>query len=122
MSVKTPKDLEKIRESAQKDLKIRGGAAGTRIVVGMGTCGIAAGAREVMASILDEISRRELADVAVTQTGCIGLCEYEPLVEVIKAGQQKVTYCRVDANKARQIIARHVVNDQVIDDWVLKTG
>lgn len=85
----------------------------------MGTCGIAAGAREVMAAILDELSRRSLAGITVTQTGCAGLCEYEPLVDVIKPGQAKVTYHHVDAEKARQIVVKHLVNDQPIGEWAI---
>jgi len=100
----------------------REGEQETKIVIGMGTCGIAAGAREVMAAILDELSKRNLGQVAVTQTGCVGLCDKEPLVDVIKPGQPKVTYGRVDAEKARRIVTQHVVNDQVIGEWVVGTS
>ncbi len=117
--MKSLQDLERIRLKAQERMRVREGEGATKIAVGMGTCGIAAGARDVMAAILDEVAKRKLADVTVTQTGCVGLCEYEPLVDVILPGQQKVTYARVDADKARQIVARHVVNRQIIGDWVL---
>lgn len=115
-------ELEKIRDEAQAMVKLRESGEKTRIVVGMGTCGIAAGARETLRAIMDELARRNIQDVIVTQTGCIGLCEKEPIVDVIKPGQAKVTYGRVDSEKARRIVASHVVNDQVIGEWVISTG
>ena len=85
----------------------------------MGTCGIAAGARQTMLAILDELKKRNINDVIVTETGCIGLCKFEPLIDVIKPGQSKVTYVNVDADKARQIVVKHIINDKIIDDWVI---
>jgi (2Fe-2S) ferredoxin len=120
--VKSLEELAKIREQAKKALTAREGEAETKIVVGMGTCGIAAGAREVMAAILDELGKRDLGRVTVTQTGCVGLCDKEPLVDVIKPGQPKVTYGHVDAERARRIVAQHVVNDQVVGEWVVGTS
>jgi len=119
--VKTLEDLARMREKAKEGLGLRAGEGSTRIIVGMGTCGIAAGAREVMAAILDELAKRNLTTVTVTQTGCVGLCDKEPLVDVIKPGKPKVTYGRVDADRARRIVAQHVINDQVIGDWVVGT-
>ncbi|MEW6522693.1 MAG: (2Fe-2S) ferredoxin domain-containing protein [Bacillota bacterium] len=117
--MKSLEDLERIRREAQERIRVRDSKETTKIVVAMGTCGIAAGARDTMAAILDEIAKRRLAEVQVVQTGCVGLCEYEPMVDVAVRGQDKVTYTYVDADKARQIIARHVVNGQVIGEWVL---
>lgn len=119
--MKSLDDLERIRERAKEATRLRDNANATRVVVGMGTCGIAAGAREVMTAILTEVARRGLADVIVTQTGCVGLCDQEPLVDVQIPGRPNVTYGRVDAVRARDIIARHVVNGQVIGDWVIAT-
>lgn len=119
--MKSLEDLERLRERAREATRIRENAAATRIVVGMGTCGIAAGAREVMTTILAEVAKRGLADVIVTQTGCVGLCDQEPLVDVQLPGQPRVTYGRVDAARARDIVARHVVNGQVIGEWVIAT-
>lgn len=119
--MKSLDDLERIRERAKEATRLRDNANATRVVVGMGTCGIAAGAREVMTAILTEVARRGLADVIVTQTGCVGLCDQEPLVDVQIPGRPSVTYGRVDAVRARDIIARHVVNGQVIGDWVIAT-
>lgn len=119
--MKSLEDLERIRDRAKEATRLRESASATRIVVGMGTCGIAAGAREVMTAVLAELAKRSLTDVVITQTGCIGLCDQEPLVDVQLPGQPKVTYGRVDAVRARDIIARHVVNGQVIGDWVIAT-
>lgn len=118
--MKSLDELKKIRESAQQMMRLREGGEGTRLVVGMGTCGIAAGARETLAAIMDELQKRNLDAVVVTQTGCVGLCEKEPLVDVIRPGQPRVTYGYVDAEKARKIIANHVVNNQVIGEWVVQ--
>ncbi|KYO64797.1 NADP-reducing hydrogenase subunit HndB [Thermovenabulum gondwanense] len=118
--IKSLEELEKIREQAKDLINLRKDNENkTRIVVGMGTCGISAGARQVLLAILDEIKKRNLNDVIVTETGCIGLCKFEPLIDVIKPGQPKVTYVNLDAEKARQIVAKHIVNNQIIEDWVI---
>ncbi|SHM63296.1 NAD(P)-dependent iron-only hydrogenase iron-sulfur protein [Caldanaerovirga acetigignens] len=118
--IKSIEELEKIRDQARELINLRKDNENkTRVVVGMGTCGISAGAREVLMAILDEIKKRNLTDVVVTETGCIGMCRFEPLVDVIKPDQPKVTYVNVNPEKARQIVARHVVNNQVIDEWVI---
>lgn len=118
--IKSIEELEKIRDQARELINLRKDNENkTRVVVGMGTCGISAGAREVLMAILDEIKKRNLTDVVVTETGCIGMCRFEPLVDVIKPNQPKVTYVNVNPEKARQIVARHVVNNQVIDEWVI---
>lgn len=119
--VKTLEDLTRIKDKAKEALSQRAGEQVTKVVVGMGTCGIAAGAREVMAAVLDELAKRNLGTVTVTQTGCVGLCDKEPLLDVIKSGKPKVTYGRVDAERARRIVAQHVVNDQIIGEWVVGT-
>lgn len=117
--MKSLEDLARLRDEVRERMKVREGTKGVRITVGMGTCGIAAGAREVMTALLDELGKRGLSDVAVTQTGCAGLCEYEPLLEVSRPGQPKVTYSYVTPEKARQIVAQHVVNGQIVGEWVL---
>ncbi|MGB9866648.1 MAG: (2Fe-2S) ferredoxin domain-containing protein [Bacillota bacterium] len=117
--MKTLEDLKRVKEQALEKMKLRQMAQGAHIVVGMGTCGIAAGAREVMEAILDELEKRQLTDVTVSQTGCIGLCAKEPLVDVILPGQKPVTYGNVTPMKARQIVAQHVVNGQPVLEWVI---
>jgi (2Fe-2S) ferredoxin len=119
--VKSLDELAKIRDKAKEALNLRAGEKETKIIVGMGTCGIAAGAREVMAAILDELGKRNLTEVTVTQTGCIGLCDKEPLVDVLRPGQPRVSYGRVDAERARRIVTQHVVNGQIVGEWVVGT-
>lgn len=116
--MKTLEDLKKVREKALEQIKLREGKFSAKIVIAMGTCGIAAGAREVMTAVLDELDKRGISDVSVTQTGCKGLCEQEPTVDVIK-GDTTVTYGYIDANKARQIVAEHIVNGNIVGDWVV---
>lgn len=121
-AMKTVEELERIRKQAQAMTRLREGKETTRIVVGMGTCGIAAGARETLAAIMDELAKRNIQDVVVTQTGCVGLCEQEPIVDVIKPGAPKVTYGKVTQEKARQIVASHLVNGKVVGEWVIATA
>ncbi|MBO5035635.1 MAG: (2Fe-2S) ferredoxin domain-containing protein [Clostridia bacterium] len=90
-----------------------------RIVVGMATCGIAAGARPVMTAFLDEIAKRGLENVAVTQTGCIGMCKLEPLVEVFLPGEEKVTYVKMTPEKAVRVVNDHVVNKNVVTEFTI---
>ena len=90
-----------------------------RVVVGMATCGIAAGARPVLGAFVDEIAKRGLNNVTVTQTGCIGICKYEPVVEVHIPGQEKVTYVKMTAEKAMRVVAEHLVNNQVVSELTI---
>ena len=109
-------DLKKIRESALRDLTIRR-STGTKITVGMGTCGIAAGARETMQAILKELDSREIkANVATV--GCIGMCSKEPLVDIEQAGKPRVTYANVHPPMVPRLIEEHLVNGRVVQEWV----
>lgn len=121
MRIASIEDLKRIKEEAQKRSFLREGRAEYKVTVHMGTCGIAAGARQVMAAILDEIAKRNLANVLVTQAGCIGLCDREPLVSVEK-GTERILYGDLTPERARQIVALHIVNGQIIGDWVVHTG
>lgn len=116
--MKTVEDLKRMREQFQAQTKLRH-AGGIQIIVGMGTCGIAAGAREVMSAILDEIARRKLQDVTVRQTGCIGMCEKEVLVDVVRPGEPRITYGKVTPATVGKIIGEHVVNGRIVDDLVV---
>ena len=111
-------ELKKIREKVQKEMDLRGGEKAIKIVVGMGTCGIAAGARPVMAAIKDELARRNAENVSVVQSGCAGFCEQEPLVDVLRPGEKKVTYGKVNPDKARKIVAEHIVGGRVLNEFV----
>ncbi|QJW45302.1 (2Fe-2S) ferredoxin domain-containing protein [bacterium BFN5] len=116
--MKTIEDLKRLRDKVQSQINLRH-ITGTQIIVGMGTCGIAAGAREVMVALLDEIAKRKLQDVLVRQTGCIGLCDKEVLVDVIKPGEPRISYGNVTKHDAAMIIAEHVVNGRIVESLVI---
>ena len=92
---------------------------GTKIIIGMGTCGIAAGAREVMSAVLNELAVRKLNDVQVQQTGCIGMCEKEVLVDIVRPGEPRITYGKVKPEDVKKIIAEHVVNGRIVEEMVV---
>jgi NADP-reducing hydrogenase subunit HndB len=115
--LKTLDDLKSLREEAQRELKIRTGT-GTRIVVGMGTCGIAAGARETMHAILEELKKREI-EANVTTVGCIGMCIKEPLVDIEQAGRPRITYGNVKPDMVPRLIEEHLINGNVVAEWVV---
>ncbi|MDR1943779.1 MAG: (2Fe-2S) ferredoxin domain-containing protein [Synergistaceae bacterium] len=118
MTIKSLEDLRKIKERARGETSARH-ESGTQIIVGMGTCGIAAGARTVMTAILDEIAKRGLHDVSVMQTGCIGMCQKEPLVDIIRPGEARVTYGNVKPENVPTIISEHLVNGRIVNDLVV---
>ena len=117
--MKSLADLEAIRKNAQSGVGIRKDDHGTRIVVGMATCGIAAGARPVMTAFVEEIAKRKLEHVSVVQTGCIGMCRLEPIVEVISPEGEKVTYIKMDPEKARKVVAEHIVNGNIVTEYTV---
>ncbi len=117
--MKSLAELEAIRQKTLDQVNLRHEHEGTRIVVGMATCGIAAGARPVMLAFLDEVSKRNLLDVTVAQTGCIGMCRLEPMVEITLPGQPKVTYVNVKPDMVARIMTEQVVNGKVIDEWTI---
>ncbi len=113
-------ELRKIRERASKELSLRKGDARVKVVVGMGTSGIAAGARDVMAAFLDEIGKRGLSDVVVSQTGERGLASSEPIVEVHVEGEQTVVYGQMSAERARRVVAEHLVNGNAVAELIIE--
>ena len=117
--MKTLEELQAIRERMKAKVNNRGiaDASNFRIVVGMATCGIAAGARNTLAALTAEVEEKHLDNVIVSQTGCIGICRFEPVVEVFEPGKEKVTYVHVDAERARQIVASHVMNGNPINEY-----
>lgn len=117
--MKSIEDLNRLREKARQALKVRNGEASARIVISMGTCGIASGAREVLMAVLEELSARGLEQVVVTQTGCRGLCEREPMMEVQMAGKPVVCYGDLDPEKARAIVDQHLAQGVVVEEWVI---
>ncbi len=115
--LKTLEDLKRVREEAQKSMKVRL-ETGTTITVGMGTCGIAAGARETMHAILEELSRRSI-DAHVTTVGCIGMCVKEPLVDIEQAGQPRITYANIKPDMVPRLIEEHLVKGHPVEEWVV---
>lgn len=122
--MKTLAELEKIRQQTLDRINLRkeDKDEAIRVVVGMATCGIAAGARPVMMAFMEESSRRNLNNVHVTQTGCIGMCRLEPMADVIMPGQEKVTYVHLTSEKARRIVAEHIVNGQPVTEYTIGTA
>lgn len=113
--MKSLDDLKKIRDAAQRKVTMRGKNEGVRILVGMATCGISAGARPVMTKLVEEITEKDILDVTVTPVGCIGECAIEPIVEVLE-GDKRTTYCRVDVDVAERIINEHIIGGNVVQD------
>ena len=117
--LKNLEELRRLRSEFQKDVRLRLDV-GTTIAVGMGTCGIAAGAREVMHAILEELDKRNL-DAHVTTVGCVGMCEKEPLVDIYQASKPTITYGNITPAMVARLIEEHLVKGQVIEEWVVKT-
>ncbi len=115
--LKSLEDLRKVREEAQQTLKVRL-ETGTRIIIGMGTCGIAAGARDVMHAILEELDKRKI-EAHVETVGCIGMCVYEPLVDIEQAGQSRITYRNIKPSMVPRLIEEHLINGRVVDEWAV---
>ena len=118
--MKSLAELQAIRDKARASVNIRENSeAKTRVLVGMATCGIAAGARPVLTAIVDEVAKRELSDIMVTQTGCIGICQYEPVVEVVDGNGEKTTYVKMTAEKALRVVNDHLVNGNVVTEYTI---
>ena len=119
--MKSLEELLAIKEKAQAQLAARDadGNDGIRVVVGMATCGIAAGARPVLKALVDEVAKRNVQHVSVTQTGCIGMCQYEPIVEIFEPGKEKVTYVQMTAEKAAKVVSEHLVNGKPVVEYTV---
>ena len=118
--MKSLAELAAIREKMQNKVVIREGMSATRVVVGMATCGIAAGARPVLNAFVEGVTKNGLTDkVAVTQTGCIGICQYEPVVEIFEEGKDKVTYVKLDAQKAAEIVEKHLKGGKIVEEYTI---
>ncbi len=118
--MKSLAELQAIKEKMKDKVVLREGTNATRVVVGMATCGIAAGARPVLAAFVEEVNALGLMDtVTVSQTGCIGLCQYEPIVEIFESGKEKVTYVKVDADKAKRIANEHLKGGKVVTEFTI---
>ncbi len=119
--MKTLQELEAIRQRTLERISLRkeDKEEAVRVVIGMATCGIAAGARPVLTTFMEEIDRRHLRNVTVAQTGCIGMCRLEPMVDVYTPDGQKVTYVLVNPEKVRMIVADHIVNGHPVTEYTI---
>lgn len=118
--MKTLAELKAIREKMQNQVSLRSESADqTRVVVGMATCGIASGARPVLTTLSDTVQAKGLSNISVIQTGCIGLCQYEPIVEVLEPGKEKVTYVKMNPEKALEVVEKHLIGGQVIGKYTI---
>lgn len=121
--MKSLEELAAIRNKMQNQVNLRSeDSSCTRIVVGMATCGIAAGARPVLKAFSDGIQEKGIKDVMVTQTGCVGLCQYEPIVEVMAPGKEKVTYIKMTAEKAAEVIEHHIIGGEVLTKYTINSA
>ena len=118
--MKSLEELKAIRDRVQNQMDMRNDNDNdTRIVIGMATCGIAAGARPVLNEYLQEINKRGLSGVTVTQTGCIGMCRLEPIVEIFKPGEEKVTYVKMTPDKVAKVVTEHIVNGRPVMEYTI---
>ncbi|MBR5113464.1 MAG: (2Fe-2S) ferredoxin domain-containing protein [Clostridia bacterium] len=119
--MKSLAELQAIKDKMKDKVILREGSGDMRVVVGMATCGIAAGARPVLNALVEEVNNQGLGGkVTVSQTGCIGICQFEPVVEVFEAGKEKVTYVKMTAEKAKEVVEKHLKGGRVITDYTLK--
>ena len=118
--MKSLKELEAIRDRMRQTVNTRESDQNTiRVVVGMATCGISAGARPVLNAIVEELARENVAGVQVTQTGCIGICQYEPVVEVYEPGKEKVTYVKMTPEKAIRMVHQHLIKGEPVEEYII---
>ena len=119
--MKSIEELMAIRDKTRKNMTVREdtGDSKIRVVVGMATCGIAAGARPVLNAFVDEIAKRDVKGVSVQQTGCIGMCQYEPIVEVTEPGKEQVTYVKMTPEKAVRVVNDHIVNGNPVAEFTV---
>ena len=118
--MKSLAELQAIKAKMQGNVSLREGTGEKRVVVGMATCGIAAGARPVLNAFVEEVSKAGLGgSVIVSQTGCIGLCQYEPIVEVFEAGKERVTYVKMTPDKVARIVEEHLKGDKVVAEYTI---
>ena len=118
--MKSLAELAAIRDKMKDKVVIREGEGAIRVVVGMATCGIAAGARPVLNAFVDQVAKAGLSEkVTVSQNGCIGVCQYEPVVEIFEDGKEKVTYVKLDADKAAEIVEKHLKGGKVVEEYTI---
>lgn len=121
MQVKSLAELQALRDKARANMGVREGdhSNAVRVMVGMATCGIAAGARPVLSALVDEVAKEKVEDVIVGQTGCIGICQYEPVVEIFAPDGTKTTYIRMTAEKAIKVVHQHLIGGKPITEYTI---
>ncbi|MDD3126999.1 MAG: (2Fe-2S) ferredoxin domain-containing protein [Candidatus Izemoplasmatales bacterium] len=119
--MKSLDDLQKLRDKAKRTMDMTDLVDGVRIQVGMGTCGIAAGARPVLQKFIDEVAAHNLHNIIITQVGCMGECAFEPIVEIVEKDGTKTTYCKVGKRLAEEIVEEHLINGNRLDAYMLST-
>ena len=118
--MKSLAELQAIRDKARAQVSLRENSDNSiRVLVGMATCGIAAGARPVLTTMVDEVAKRQLNNVVVSQTGCIGICQFEPVVEVVTPDGDKTTYVKMTPEKALRVVNDHLVNGNVVTEYTI---
>ena len=118
--MKSVDELTAIRDKMQAQMSIRNHELDqTRIIVGMGTCGIASGAESVLTTLSDLILDKDLSKVSVTQSDCMGLCQYEPIIEVIKPGKEKITYVNMTTDKAKEVVDKHIIMGEIVKKYTM---
>ena len=118
--MKSLAELQAIKEKMRDKVILREGVYGVRVVVGMATCGIAAGARPVLNALVEGVNKEGLTEkVTVSQTGCIGICQLEPIVEVFEPGKEKITYVKLTPEKAARVIEEHLKNGNVVNEYTI---
>ncbi len=121
--MKSLEELKAIREKMQGQVGLRSeGDSQTRVVVGMATCGIASGARPVLTAFSEAVHAKNLDNVVVTQTGCIGLCQYEPIVEIMEPGKDKVTYIKMTPEKVIEVVDKHLIRGNVVNEYTISSS
>ena len=118
--MKSLAELKALRDKMQNSVNLREDTeGGMRVVVGMATCGIAAGARPVLSAFVEKVAEKKIENVIVTQTGCIGICQYEPVVEVFEAGKEKVTYVKMSADKVARVVEEHLKGGRPVAEYTI---
>ena len=117
MILKSAAELNALKEKAKDKFAVK--QNGMKIIVGMATCGMAAGAKPVLEMLNQEIKSKNLENITIAQAGCIGLCQYEPIVEILESGKEKVTYVNVDSKKVKEIVTSHIIEGKIIPDYTI---
>ena len=118
--ISSPQDLLKLRDQTRSSLDARSGPKDIRITVHMGTCGIAAGARDVMAELVSELDVKSIENVTIRQSGCIGLCDQEPMLTLTDKAGRNFLYVNLDRGKVRRIVAEHLVSDRPVRAYIME--